>query len=52
MAASEKSDRHLIHQPVRWVVKKAHGIVQKDYLISNKNVVIAQLMVRLRAAAG
>ena len=46
MAVSEKSDRHLISRPSRKVVGKAHEIVEKDYLISNKSVAIAPLMVR------
>jgi hypothetical protein len=50
MAVSEKSDQHLVSRPGREVVGKAHGIVRMDYLISNKVVAIAQLMVRLYQA--
>ena len=52
MAVSEKSDRHLISRPSRKVVGKAHEIVEKDYLISNKSVAIAPLMVRFCQTKG
>jgi hypothetical protein len=52
MAVSEKSDQHLVSRPGREVVGKAHGIVRMDYLISNKVVAIAQLMVRFCQTKG
>ena len=52
MAVSEKSDRHLISRPGREVVGKAHEIVRMNYLISNKVVAIAQLMVRFCQTKG